>query len=67
MILYIEKHPEIKTIAVFEVSRLGRSFKDSIDTFLELEKNGRMVYSLSEEWTHVRDKNVRPILMAIMS
>ena len=67
MMKYLDSHPEIKTVAVFEISRLGRKFQDSINTFLDLEKRGVMVYSLTEVWTQVQDPVMRPLLISIMS
>lgn len=67
MIKYLDSHQEVKTVAVFEISRLGRSFQDSVNTFLDLEKKGVMVYSLTEPWTQVQDPVMRPLLVAIMS
>jgi putative DNA-invertase from lambdoid prophage Rac len=67
MVKYIRSHPEIKTVAVFEMSRLGRSFQDSINTFLEIEKMGVVVYSLTEAWTQTPDPVMRPLMVSIMS
>jgi putative DNA-invertase from lambdoid prophage Rac len=67
MMKYLDSNPDIKTIVVFEISRLGRQFQDSVNTFLDLEKRGVMVYSLTEGWTQVQDPVMRPLLVAIMS
>lgn len=67
MMKYLGTHKEVKFIAVFELSRLGRSFQDSINTFLDIEKTGVMVYSLTEPWTQITDQRMRELLIAIMS
>jgi putative DNA-invertase from lambdoid prophage Rac len=67
MIKYLEQHPDIKTIAVYELSRLGRNMQDSINTVLNLEKSGYNIWSLTEEWTHTIDTNTRPLLIAFFS
>lgn len=67
MIRYLEKHPDIKTIVTYELSRLGRDFQDSINTFLNLEKSGYTIWSITEEWTHNSDPNMRKLLLSIFS
>jgi DNA invertase Pin-like site-specific DNA recombinase len=67
MIKYLDSHKEIKIVAVFEISRLGRSFQDSINTFLNLENRGLIVYSLTEVWTHATEPSMRKLLISIVS
>lgn len=67
MMKYINEHPEINTIALYDLSRLGRNMQDSINTFCELEKRGYIIYSLTEDWTHNSDPSMRSLLLVIMS
>lgn len=67
MVEYIEFHPEVKRILVYEVSRLGRNMLDSITTFITLENKGLHIISLKEQWTQQEDPNIRPLLIMIMS
>lgn len=67
MIKYLKEHPEYKTIIIYEMSRLGRSFQNSINTFLDLEKEGITVWSLTEEWTHNGDPMSRNLMLSIVS
>ena len=67
MIKYLEKHTDMKTIVVFELSRLGRNMLDSITTFLTLEKQGYQIWSLTEQWTHQSDVNMRSFMILIIS
>lgn len=67
MIRYLEKHPEVTRIVTYELSRLGRNLLDSITTFLNLEKQGYMIWSLTESWTHQEDPNMRSFMILIVS
>lgn len=67
MLKYIEEHPSVKMIVVFELSRLGRSMMDTLSNFVEIEKKGIMIHSLSESWTHMSDPQMRPLLVSIVS
>lgn len=67
MIRYLESRPEVKTIVTYELSRIGRDFQDSINTFLNLEKAGYTIWSITEEWTHNPDPNMRKLLLSIIS
>jgi putative DNA-invertase from lambdoid prophage Rac len=68
---YIHEHPDPEgkgyTIVVYELSRIGRSMLDTLNTFVELEKNGIMVLSISEQWTQTNDKMMRQLLVSIVS
>ena len=67
MIRYLGTHPDVKTIVVYEISRLGRNMQDSINTFLNLEKQGYRIWSLTEAWTHQEDPNMRNFMILIVS
>lgn len=67
MIKYLQEHPSIKTIVLYELSRLGRNMQKSIETFIGLEKEGFTIWSLTEEWTHTGDPNMRSLMLAIVS
>jgi putative DNA-invertase from lambdoid prophage Rac len=67
MIKYLSTHPDVKTIVVYEISRFGRDMQNSINTFLDLEKNGYTIWSLTEAWTHQTDPAVRKFMIAVVS
>jgi len=67
MIRYLGTHPDIKTIVVYELSRLGRNMLDAITTFINLEKQGYRIWSLTETWTHQEDPNMRNFMILIVS
>lgn len=56
-------------IYVFEISRLGRSFLDTLAIVNELEAGGFMVWSLShqESWTRTENKKLRELMLAIFT
>ena len=67
MIKYLEKHPEVRRIVTYELSRLGRNLLDSITTFLNLESKGYMIWSLTESWTHQEDPAMRSFMVLVVS
>jgi putative DNA-invertase from lambdoid prophage Rac len=67
MMRYLEAHPDTKMIKVYELSRLGRNMQDVINTFLDLEKRGYIIWSLTEAWTQQTDKTMRELMMLIVS
>lgn len=67
MLKYIEEHPSVKTIFVYDLSRIGRSMMDALTNFIEIEKKGVMIISLTEPWTQTTDQNIRPMLVAVVS
>jgi len=67
MMKYIGEHKEIKHIVVYELSRFGRNMQDSINLFLDLEKSGYRIYSLTESWTHTDDPAMRSLMLSIVS
>lgn len=57
------------TLYVFEISRLGRSFLETLNTVRNLEKSGIRVWSLSpaESWSRIDDKKLRDLMLSIFS
>lgn len=70
MIRFIGDHPgEQMTLYVFEISRLGRSFLDTLNMVRSLEESGTRVWSLSpaESWSRIDDKKLRDLMLSIFS
>jgi DNA invertase Pin-like site-specific DNA recombinase len=67
MMRYLSAHPDTRMIKVYELSRLGRNMQDVINTFLDLEKQGYIIWSLTEAWTQQTDKTMRELMMLIVS
>ena len=67
MIKYLQDHPDVKTIVLYELSRLGRNMQNSINTFIDLEKDGYIIWSLTEDWTHNSSVEMRRLMIAIVS
>jgi DNA invertase Pin-like site-specific DNA recombinase len=61
---------EITTLYVFEISRIGCSFLETLDVVRRLEEEcGIIVWSLSEKeaWTQTTDRSIRNLMLAIFS
>jgi DNA invertase Pin-like site-specific DNA recombinase len=70
MIQFIRDHSgEPITLYVFEISRLGRSFLDTLNMVRSLEESGTRVWSLSpaESWSRIDDKKLRDLMLSIFS
>jgi len=70
MMDFIQKNTdELITLYVFEISRLGRSFLETLNTVRSLEKSGIRVWSLSpaESWSRIDDKKLRDLMLSIFS
>ncbi|HVP96686.1 recombinase family protein [Methanoregula sp.] len=70
MIQFIKTHTgEPITLYVFEISRLGRSFLDTLSMVRTLEESGTRVWSLSpaESWSRIEDKKLRDLMLSIFS
>lgn len=69
MLAFIESHPEVRFLYIFELSRLGRTLIETLTTVHDLENRGIMVWSLSpgESFTRNEDKSIRQLLMAIIA
>lgn len=68
MLSYIGKN-QVEAIYCYEVSRLGRSFLETLDLMLKFEERGVMIISLSpnEGWTKIEDPSIRQLLFLIFS
>lgn len=57
------------TLYVFEISRLGRSFLETLSMVRTLEESGIRVWSLSptESWSRIDDKKLRDLMLSIFS
>ncbi len=61
---------KVTTLYVFEISRIGRSFLETLDVVRGLEEEqGVIVWSLSpkEAWTQTTDRSIRNLMLAIFS
>jgi len=70
MIQFIQDHHgEPITVYVFEISRLGRSFIETLNLVRTLEESGIRVWSLSpaESWSRIDDKKLRDLMLSIFS
>ncbi len=70
MMQFIKDHNgEPVTLYVFEISRLGRSFLDTLNMVRTLEISGVRVWSLSpaESWSRIDDKKLRDLMLSIFS
>jgi DNA invertase Pin-like site-specific DNA recombinase len=54
---------------VFEISRIGRSFIDTLTTVNLLERAGVRVWSLfpAESWSRIEDRKLRDLMLSIFS
>lgn len=61
--------PHQKTLYVFEISRIGRSFIDTLNWIMEWEGRGIRIYSLSptESWSRIEDRKLRDLMLSIFS
>ncbi|MFA6364407.1 recombinase family protein [Methanoregula sp.] len=70
MMQFIKDHTgEPITLYVFEISRLGRSFLDTLNMVRTLEVSDVRVWSLSpaESWSRIDDKKLRDLMLSIFS
>jgi putative DNA-invertase from lambdoid prophage Rac len=65
---FIEGKSDI-ILYVFEISRIGRSFLDTLNTVRGLESRGVRVWSLSpsESWSRIEDRKLRDLMLSIFS
>ena len=68
MLGYIEEN-DVNKLYVFELSRIGRTFIETLETVNQLEQQGITVISVSpkEGWLSVEDKSIRQLIMAIFA
>lgn len=66
LLKYIELN-DVDTIYLFEISRLGRTFIDTLNLIMEFEEKGIRVVSLSpsESWSTTGDPHYRRLLISI--
>lgn len=51
----LETQPDVKTLYVYEMSRIGRTYYDTFKTILSLEERGIAVVSLSDKESFLND------------
>ena len=69
MIKFIDAHPEVKELHIFELSRIGRNYVDALTTILNLESRGIRVVSHSEKEIFINelsDINMRRMMLNFM-
>jgi DNA invertase Pin-like site-specific DNA recombinase len=69
-LLEFVRNNEIITLYVFEISRIGRSFLETLDVVRRLEEECEViVWSLSpkESWTQTTNRSIRNLMLAIFS
>ena len=67
---YADRHKdEIKFLYVYEISRLGRTFIETLNLISDIEKRGIMVWSMSpnEGFMRMPEKSIRDLLVAFMA
>lgn len=66
---YLNDNPNIHTLYMFEISRLGRTFLETLNLVYDLEMEGTQVVSLSsnEQWSTIQDSSFRQFLISIFS
>ncbi len=70
MIGYLEEHKgEVKELWVFEISRIGRSFLETLELVLRLESEGIRIKSVSpkESWLDIDDPSIRQLIFTLFS
>ena len=67
--MYTDIPGETCILYVFEISRIGRSFLDTLNTIQDLESRGIRVWSLSpaESWSRIEDRKLRDLMLSIFS
>ena len=68
-LLQYTKTNGVSNVYVFELSRIGRSFIETLQIVKSLEDRGIMIMSVSpkEEWLSTTDKSVRSLIMGIFA
>jgi putative DNA-invertase from lambdoid prophage Rac len=66
LLKYIESN-DVDTIYLFEISRLGRTFIDTLNLTMDFEEKGVRVVSLSpsESWSTIGDPHYRRLLISL--
>ena len=68
-LLQYTNNNDVSEIHVFELSRIGRNFIETLQTVKSLEERNIMIMSVSpkESWLSVTDKGIRNLVMSIFS
>jgi DNA invertase Pin-like site-specific DNA recombinase len=68
MLKFINEN-KVEKVYTFEISRIGRTWKETYDAIKELENKGVMLVSLSptENFLNIEDKAIRDIILHILS
>jgi DNA invertase Pin-like site-specific DNA recombinase len=70
LLRFVGEHPGlVDRLMVFEISRLGRSFLDTLTLLKNFEEEGIKVWSLSpkEAWSRTEDKSIRNLMVTIFA
>ena len=69
LLRFIEENGGIEDLVVFELSRIGRNFLETLQLVIELEHKGVRVVSVSpqESWTTMENKGIRQLIMMIFA
>lgn len=67
MIQYLDSHPEVQELYIFELSRIGRNYADAITTMLNLEERGIRVISLSDKEAFINEISNLPMRRMLLS
>lgn len=69
LLTFIEENGGIEDLVVFELSRIGRNFLETLQLVIELEHKGVRVVSISpqESWTTMKQKEIRQLIMMIFA
>jgi len=59
----------VDAILVFEISRIGRSFVDTLQTVIDLEERDIKIWSLSpaESWMRIESAEIRKLILTIFA
>lgn len=66
MLDYVAKE-NVKTIVVYALDRLGRSFTDIFRTLNELDKQGITVFSVRDSFLQTLDQSIRKLILAVLA
>lgn len=66
MMKYLDEHPDINQVWVYELSRIGRSMDDTAAVIKMVVDRGVGVFSLSEPFLNVEDAHMRKFLLCLL-
>ncbi|AQQ75442.1 serine recombinase [uncultured archaeal virus] len=58
---------KVDAVVVYALDRIGRSFREVLNTVWVLEEKGIAVISVREEWLSTLDPNIRKLILSILS